>query len=99
VLRRLEPTGPAVGLLPGLSFNVDHLTLDPGDSLLAFTDGVTDARSPAGESYGEDRLFSTAARPDASAVSLLDSLDADLLAHTAGAEPFDDITLLALRRS
>jgi phosphoserine phosphatase RsbU/P len=99
VLRRLEPTGPAVGLLPGLSFNVDHLTLDPGDTLLAFTDGVTDARSPAGESYGEDRLFATAAHPDASAVSLLDSLDADLLAHTAGAEPFDDITLLALRRS
>jgi serine phosphatase RsbU (regulator of sigma subunit) len=31
--------------------------------------------------------------------SLLDSIDVELLAHTAGAEPFDDITLLALRRS
>ncbi len=102
LLRRLEPTGPAVGLLPGLEFSVGRLTLTPGDTLLAFTDGVADARSPAGDSYGEDRLFASAARVSSSAqpvVALLDSVDADLLAHTAGAEPFDDITLLALRRS
>jgi serine phosphatase RsbU (regulator of sigma subunit) len=102
LLRRLEPTGPAVGLLPGLVFAVDQLTLAPGDTLLAFTDGVADARSPAGDSYGEDRLFRAAAQalaPTQSVPSLLDSIDAELLAHTAGAEPFDDITLLALRRS
>lgn len=102
LLRRLEPTGPAVGLLPGLVFTVDQLTLDPGDTLVAFTDGVTDARSPAGDSYGEDRLFRAAAQalaPTQSVLSLLDSIDAELLAYTAGAEPFDDITLLALRRS
>jgi serine phosphatase RsbU (regulator of sigma subunit) len=97
VLTRLEPTGPAVGLLPGLEFGVRALTLEPGDTLLAFTDGVADARSPDGASYGEPRLFAAAGAP--SVQGMLSAIDADLAAHTAGAEPFDDITLLAVRRS
>ena len=97
VLERLAPTGPAVGLLPGLEFGVRSLTLQRGDTLLAFTDGVTDARSPDGASYGEPRLFAAAAGSSVQAV--LAAVDADLEAHTAGAEPFDDITLLAVRRS
>ena len=97
VLERLEPTGPAVGLLPGLEFGVRSLTLRPGDTLLAFTDGVTDARSPDGASYGEPRLFTAASGSSVQAV--LAAVDADLETHTAGAEPFDDITLLAVRRS
>ena len=104
VVRRLEPTGPAVGLLPGLEFGVEQLILEPGDTLLAFTDGVADARSPSGESYGEARLFARVAVPvpgddDASVSALLAALDADVLSHAAGAEPYDDITLLAVRRS
>ena len=97
VLTRLEPTGPAVGLLPGLEFGVRTLTLEPGDTLLAFTDGVADARSPDGGSYGEPRLFAAAGA--SSVQGMLSAIDADLAAHTAGAEPFDDITLLAVRRS
>ena len=97
VLTRLGPTGPAVGLLPGLEFGVRTLTLEPGDTLLAFTDGVADARSPDGGSYGEPRLFAAAGAP--SVQGMLAAIDADLAAHTAGAEPFDDITLLAVRRS
>ena len=97
VLTRLEPTGPAVGLLPGLEFAVRSVTLERGDILLAFTDGVADARSPDGASYGEPRLLAAAAAPSVEAV--LSAIDADLDAHTAGAEPYDDITLLAVRRS
>jgi serine phosphatase RsbU (regulator of sigma subunit) len=97
VLQRLEPTGPAVGLLPGLQFGVRSVTLERGDTLLAFTDGVADARSPDGASYGEPRLFAAAAAPSVHGV--LAAIDADLEAHTAGAEPFDDITLLGVRRS
>jgi phosphoserine phosphatase RsbU/P len=92
VLTRLEPTGPA-----GLEFAVRSVTLERGDMLLAFTDGVADARSPEGASYGEPRLLAAAAAPSVEAV--LSAIDADLDAHTAGAEPFDDITLLAVRRS
>jgi len=86
-----------VGLLPGLEFAVRSVTLERGDMLLAFTDGVADARSPDGASYGEPRLLAAAGAPSVQAV--LTAIDADLDAHTAGAEPFDDITLLAVRRS
>jgi serine phosphatase RsbU (regulator of sigma subunit) len=99
VLRRLEPTGPAAGLLPGLQFAAAEVTLAAGDTLLAFTDGVTDARSPSGAAWGEDQLFAAALAAGAEPVaSMLNALDAGLLAHTSGAEPFDDITLLAVRR-
>jgi hypothetical protein len=42
----LKPTGPAVGMLPGVKFKMGQAKLEPGDVLFAYTDGVTDARSP-----------------------------------------------------
>ena len=98
ILRRLGPTAPAVGLIDGLSFGVETLVLEPGDMLLAFTDGVSEARGADGDFYGEPRLFAAAAGPDASAAALVDAIDADLGGHTMGAEPYDDITLMAVRR-
>ncbi len=97
VARRLDPTGPAVGLLPGLEFAAAQVVLEPGDTLLAFTDGVSDARGADGAFYGEPRLFA-AAGGAGTAAELLDRIDADLDAHTMGAVPYDDITLLAVRR-
>ncbi|MEO8227381.1 MAG: SpoIIE family protein phosphatase [Gemmatimonadota bacterium] len=97
VLQRLEPTGPAVGLLADLTFAAAHVVLQPGDTLLAFTDGVSDARGSDGTVYGEPRIFG-ATRAARSARSIIDAIDADLSAHTMDAEPFDDITLLAVRR-
>jgi sigma-B regulation protein RsbU (phosphoserine phosphatase) len=98
--RRLAPTGPTVGLLPDLEFGTGVASLAPGDLLLAFTDGVTDARAPDGALYGEERLVARAVEhagaPGAAAV--LEAIEADLDAHGAGAVPFDDVTLLALRR-
>ena len=98
VLRRLAPTGPAVGLLDGLAFGAESLALEPGDTLLAFTDGVSDARGADGEFYGEPRLFAAAADPAAAAEAVVDAVDADLARHTMGADPYDDITLMAVRR-
>src|SRR5688572_878018 len=42
IKKRLDPTGPAVGMLPNMEFKIKVVTLNPGDSLLLFTDGVTD---------------------------------------------------------
>ena len=98
--RRLEPTGPTVGLLPDLEFGTGTVTLAPGELLLAFTDGVTDARAPDGALYGEARLLARAAEHAgaAGAAAVLEAIEADLDAHGAGAVPFDDVTLLAVRR-
>ncbi len=44
--KRLDPTGPAVGMLPNMEFKIGQITFAPGDLLLLYTDGVTDALSP-----------------------------------------------------
>jgi serine phosphatase RsbU (regulator of sigma subunit) len=98
VAGRLPPTGPAVGLLEGLKFGVEQVALAPGDLLLAFTDGVTDARGADGTTYGEARLEAAASQASSRPSTLLERIEADLGQHTAGAEPFDDITMLALGR-
>ena len=97
IAARLPPGGPAVGLLPGMEFTVGSLALRPGDTLFAFTDGVTDAKGPEGF-FGESRLLELVARPSSSAEALLEGVEAELARHVGGETPYDDVTLLALRR-
>jgi phosphoserine phosphatase RsbU/P len=99
VRARLEPTGPAVGMLPDVQFAVRDATLAPGETLLAFTDGVTEARSASGELFGSERFEASLATPAASVRELLDRVERAVQRHTGGAPQFDDITLLAVRRS
>jgi phosphoserine phosphatase RsbU/P len=55
-LEWLSPTGPVVGLFDEWKADVGELTLRPGDTLVLYTDGVTDARDDDGEFFGEERL-------------------------------------------
>ena len=95
----LEPTGPVVGLFPGINFGIQVTHLEPGDILLAFTDGVTDALSPTQEMFSRERLLSLLNQPASSSTALLDRIEANLRAHIAGADQYDDITMLAVRRT
>ncbi len=95
----LDPTGPAVGLLPDLRFGIEQLNLDPGDTLLVYTDGVTDALSSKEEFFSEERLFSMIEQPFTSAADLLSKIQNNLHEHSLGADQFDDITLLAAKRN
>ncbi|MBX6384418.1 MAG: PP2C family protein-serine/threonine phosphatase [Microbispora sp.] len=97
-LERLQVTGPAVGLHPDSEFRLAEVRLDPGDMLLAYTDGVTESRDPEGEFYGEDRLSALVRGLDGTSLGLLDRVEADVRAHLRGGEQYDDITMLALRR-
>jgi serine phosphatase RsbU (regulator of sigma subunit) len=99
VAARLGPTGPAVGLLPGLEFRVAEARLEPGGLLCAYTDGVPENRSAVGALYGEERLIARLAAPAPSTDALLGGVLADLDAFAEGAEQADDITLLAVRRA
>jgi sigma-B regulation protein RsbU (phosphoserine phosphatase) len=96
--KRLEPTGPAVGMLPNMEFKIEALTLDPGDSLLLYTDGVTDALSPAEEQFAEPRLIEASTSPAPSAQARIQNIMAALDAHIADREQYDDVTLLAVQR-
>jgi phosphoserine phosphatase RsbU/P len=96
--RRLEPTGPALGLLPGLEFGTSETALAPGETLVGFTDGATDMQAPDGSFFSEERLLELIAAPAPSVEALLDRIDAALAEHAGSADAFDDITLLAVRR-
>ena len=92
------PTGPVVGVLPEADFTVGDARLEPDDTLLVFTDGVTEAQNGDGEMFGEERLLGLLAEPTETAQALLDRVVLALREHTGQAEQFDDITMLAVRR-
>jgi len=72
-------------------------TLEVGDTLLFYSDGVTDARGRSGEPFGEERLAQLLAATAGSPAAILSHLRSAVAAHTAGAEPYDDITLVAVQ--
>jgi phosphoserine phosphatase RsbU/P len=91
----LDSTGP---ILSSALFEIpcEQAThaLGPGDSLLLYTDGVTEAHGPAGI-FGQDRLVSTILRGDRGA-PLLDGLLSEIVAFSNSPNNQDDITLLSL---
>ena len=99
VRARLAPTGPAVGLMPELPFGVARECIGRGETLVAYTDGVVDARNAAEESFGEDRLMELLAGHSATAQGLIDRVDSALGSFIADAAQFDDIAMLAARRN
>ena len=99
VRARLAPTGPAVGLMAELPFGVARECIGRGETLVAYTDGVIDARNPAEESYGEERLMALLANGGTTAQGLIERVDSALGAFIADAAQFDDIAMLAARRT
>ena len=97
--RELRPTGPALGLMPDVAFGAGQATLGRGHCLFAFTDGLVEARSPAGEAFGGDRLREALRANNASVSALVRGVLEALQAFTGQAEPHDDVTLLAAMRT
>lgn len=88
----------ALGVLNGMQYSVHSTRLHPGDTLLMYTDGVTEAFSPQEIAYGDDRLTSWFAnsRAHGVAASLVDDLVNDVARFVDGAEASDDLTCLIL---
>jgi len=96
-IEKLTRTGAALGVLEVLTLSDASLILAPGDSLVIYTDGVTDALNPQGEEYGTTRLTEAILdAPQSDARRLLDHLTSDLAAFTQDVPPFDDITFFIL---
>jgi sigma-B regulation protein RsbU (phosphoserine phosphatase) len=99
-LIRLPSTGPAVGMVPGFQFRVDQAHMDPGDLLVAFTDGIPDARDPQGQFFTEPRLLRiVAAMGGMSSEHVASEIQEQLVAHISTAAQFDDITMVVIRRA
>jgi sigma-B regulation protein RsbU (phosphoserine phosphatase) len=93
-----EGGGPVVGLLPECVYEQSEVTLGPGDMLLMYTDGITEALDPNLEEWGEKRLIAAASelRPRSSDEVVAGIVRAADI-HAAGAPQSDDMTLVVLR--
>jgi serine phosphatase RsbU (regulator of sigma subunit)/pSer/pThr/pTyr-binding forkhead associated (FHA) protein len=97
-VRRLEIGGTVLGLFEHAVFEEETITLQPGDFIVAFSDGVTEALNPRGEEFTDDRLLaSITARGDGAPKEILDGLLQDLRAFCQDATQNDDLTIVMVR--
>ncbi len=94
----LDGKGVALGIIPGVQYTEKEIFLAPGESLVTFTDGMTDANNPSSETFEMDHLKTAVAGAPASAKGLLSHLKKSLLSWVKEAPNFDDVTLLVIGR-
>ena len=86
--------GLPIGMLPDEQYGGDSVTLEPGDGIFAFTDGVNETENPANDQFGNERLMRVlrnyaAATPD----RILTELDQEIISFADGREFADDVTM------
>ena len=88
-----------VGIMDDFPFEVQSRQLEEGDTIVLYTDGVTEAEDPDKNQYGEERLLAWARTitPELSAKEATERLSADIKRFTRGNEQNDDITILIIR--
>lgn len=96
-VERLAPTGMVVGLMKPWSCETAEVELHPGDTLVVFSDGATDALSDDGEDFGEERLLATVEAHVEKPVAELLGAVVDTVRRFSGSEQEDDLTLLVAR--
>jgi serine phosphatase RsbU (regulator of sigma subunit) len=98
-VRELETSALPLGILADQIFEVSQTTLAPGETLVSFSDGITEAMNAAGEPYGDTRLLETLrVHAGAAAAPLVETIIHLADAYVAGAPQADDMTLLIVRR-
>ena len=93
----LKP-GFMLGPLRDAVYETERITLKPGDTLFLYTDGVTEARNPTEEMYGESQLLKALQlAPKEKLLEMIHYISAELTGHVNGAPQSDDITMLAIK--
>lgn len=98
----LDAGGTLIGLIPGLAFDDGEKILNPGDRLVLYSDGITEAMAPDGDFFGDDRLVEavrgamTGDQKNAGQIvkAVLDAV----LHHESGGPAMDDKTILVVAR-
>lgn len=101
-VQRLEPRGLGMGLDPGAIFvkSLEKMRIDilPGDTFLLYTDGVTEARNPAGDEFGEDRLAEAFEEvKEKSPREIKKHILHRIYSFFDGANAYDDLTFLVIK--
>ena len=96
---QLEPNGMIVGAFPDVRYEESRIKLNPGDLLVATTDGVTECENAAGDQFGTDRVIELLARNSMKSLEELTAIIIDSVSEWADDLPSqDDTTLLLARR-
>ena len=97
-VRRLETSGPVIGMMPECSYIRESVTLEEGDVLVFYTDGISEAMNLAGEEWGEERLTElTWANRALPAGELVDQIMRTTDEFVGGAAQYDDMTIITAR--
>jgi serine phosphatase RsbU (regulator of sigma subunit) len=93
----LDITGGVIGLFPAAQYAVETATLNKGDLIFAYTDGVNEAKNLQGEQFGESRIMEMTNPQDNSPDNFLSMVLEAVLEFRGEAGQSDDITMLALK--
>jgi phosphoserine phosphatase RsbU/P len=97
-LRRIETGGMPVGMFEVAPYSCDTITMEPGDTMVLYSDGVTEAHNVAGEEFGEARLVQVMERyTRGSADVVLEQIIDAVKEFAHGAEQYDDVTALVVK--
>jgi sigma-B regulation protein RsbU (phosphoserine phosphatase) len=98
-IEMLPGGGPPLGILPTAQYAAQEVTMQQGDLLAIYSDGVTEANNPQEEEFGEDRFGELlAANQTKSAEQIMGEVNAALVSWAEGGPPADDITLVVAKR-
>lgn len=98
-VEQLASGGLPLGIKPDAEYREGRTQLQPGDVLVIYSDGVTEAVSPTGEEFGATRLYEVVARNvNASAAGIRDRIESSLTKFAQGTSAADDITLVIVKR-
>ena len=93
-----KSTGRPIGLMPANHIECETIALEPGETFVLYSDGVSEAMNARDDLYGEERFLATlAANRDATLPDMLSHVLTDVRAFADGAKQSDDITMLAVR--
>jgi serine phosphatase RsbU (regulator of sigma subunit)/pSer/pThr/pTyr-binding forkhead associated (FHA) protein len=98
-VERLQQGGMVLGLFEGVPYEDGTVEMRPGDTLLVYSDGVTETWNPEGDEFGEENLTRVAVRDRAlDAEALQESILREIEGFEAGARAYDDRTVVVLKR-
>jgi sigma-B regulation protein RsbU (phosphoserine phosphatase) len=97
-VRRLETGGVVLGIFEHSTYEEEALSLEPGDVIIAFSDGVSEALNEVGDEYSDDRLLAAVvANRERTPQELLDALLADVRRFAGAATANDDVTMVVVK--
>ena len=97
-MRRLDDVGGIpLGIDPGMTYEFSEVVLERGQTLVLYTDGITDAMNPQREMFGVEGIEAALDRCSGEPACVMNSITTALREHEAGGRPADDQTIVAIK--